>query len=30
MLICQAIERGMTLVTPDPNIRRYPVRTLWR
>jgi PIN domain nuclease of toxin-antitoxin system len=30
MLICQAIERGMTLVTPDPNIRRYPIRTLWR
>jgi PIN domain nuclease of toxin-antitoxin system len=29
MLICQTIERGMTLVTPDPNIRRYPIRTLW-
>lgn len=29
MLICQAIERGMTLVTPDKNIRRYPIRTLW-
>ncbi len=29
MLICQAIERGMTLVTPDATIRRYPIRTLW-
>ncbi len=29
MLICQAIERGLTLVTPDPAIRRYPVKTLW-
>lgn len=29
MLICQSIERGMTLVTPDRAIRRYPVRTLW-
>lgn len=29
MLICQAIESGLTLVTPDVNIRRYPVKTLW-
>jgi PIN domain nuclease of toxin-antitoxin system len=29
MLICQAIERGMTLVTPDAHIRRYPLRVLW-
>jgi PIN domain nuclease of toxin-antitoxin system len=29
MLICQAIERGLTLVSPDPVIRRYPLRTLW-
>ena len=29
MLICQAIERGLTLVTPDPAIRQYPIRTLW-
>lgn len=29
MLICQAIEGEMTLVTPDPLIRQYPVRTLW-
>jgi len=25
----QAIEHGLTLVTPDPPIRRYPIRTLW-
>ncbi|HAZ60873.1 MAG TPA: PIN domain nuclease [Gammaproteobacteria bacterium] len=29
MLICQAIERGLTLVTPDHTIRRYPLKTLW-
>ncbi len=29
LLICQAIERGMTLITPDATIRRYPIRTLW-
>lgn len=29
VLICQAIERGLTLVTPDVDIRRYPIRTLW-
>ncbi|MBI4755491.1 MAG: type II toxin-antitoxin system VapC family toxin [Betaproteobacteria bacterium] len=29
LLICQAIEHGLTIVTPDPLIRRYPVRTLW-
>jgi PIN domain nuclease of toxin-antitoxin system len=29
MLICQAIERGLTLVTPDLLIRRYPIKTLW-
>lgn len=29
MLICQAIERGLTLVTPDPVVRRYPVKTFW-
>lgn len=29
MLICQAIEHGLTVVTPDPAIRRYPIRTLW-
>jgi len=29
MLICQAIAGGMTLLTPDPEIRRYPVSTAW-
>lgn len=29
LLVCQAIEHGLTLVTPDPDIRRYPIRTFW-
>jgi PIN domain nuclease of toxin-antitoxin system len=29
MLVCQALIGGLTLVTPDPDISRYPVRTLW-
>lgn len=29
LLICQAIEEGMVLVTPDPVIQRYPIKTLW-
>lgn len=29
MLICQAIAGGMTLLTPDQEIRRYPVSTAW-
>lgn len=29
MLIAQAIADGMTLVTPDPLITQYAVRTLW-
>lgn len=29
MLICQALVAHLTLVTPDENIARYPVRTLW-
>lgn len=29
MLICQAIERSLTILTPDPLIRQYPIRTLW-
>ena len=28
-LIAQAIVNGMTLVTPDPLIARYPVPILW-
>ena len=29
ILICQAIVHGMVLLTPDPRIYRYPVRTAW-
>lgn len=29
MLICQAIEYGLTILTPDPMIRKYPIKTLW-
>jgi PIN domain nuclease of toxin-antitoxin system len=29
MLLCQAIEGGLTLVTPDDQLHRYPVRTAW-
>ncbi len=29
MLICQALVAGLILVTPDEDISRYPVRTLW-
>jgi len=29
MMVCQAIVHGMTIVTPDPLIAQYPVRTRW-
>lgn len=29
ILICQALEADMTLVTADLEIQAYPVRTLW-
>jgi PIN domain nuclease of toxin-antitoxin system len=29
MLVCQAIARGLPILTPDPDIQRYPVRTIW-
>jgi PIN domain nuclease of toxin-antitoxin system len=29
MLICQAIVRGLTILTPDENITKYPVLTTW-
>ena len=29
LLICQAIDEGMTLLTPDEQVRAYPVPTLW-
>ena len=29
MLICQAIEHSLTILTPDPLIVQYPIRNLW-
>jgi PIN domain nuclease of toxin-antitoxin system len=29
MLVCQAIEEGLTLLTPDATLTKYPVATLW-
>jgi PIN domain nuclease of toxin-antitoxin system len=29
MLVCQAIEHDCVLLTPDPLIAQYPVRTQW-
>ena len=29
LLICQAVDEGMAIVTPDMAIRRYPVKTIW-
>ena len=29
LLICESIYAGAPLVTPDPMIRRYPVKVLW-
>ena len=29
MLVCQGIEHGLSLVTPDQMITQYPVRTVW-
>ncbi len=29
MLVCQAIEQSLTILTPDPLIQQYPVRCLW-
>ena len=29
LLVCQAIVESLTILTPDPLIARYPVRTLW-
>ena len=30
MLVAQALVGGLTLLTPDPFIRQYPVKTLWQ
>jgi len=29
LLICQAIEHDLAIVTPDWSIQRYPVKTFW-
>ena len=29
MLVCQAITHNLILLTPDPLIRQYPVKTVW-
>lgn len=29
LLICQTIEQGLALVTPDAAIRLYPIKTIW-
>jgi PIN domain nuclease of toxin-antitoxin system len=29
MLIAQAIAHGLAIVTPDPLVSQYPVRTIW-
>lgn len=29
LLVCQAIHDGLIILTPDPMIRQYPIRTAW-
>jgi len=29
MIVCQAIAHGLTILTPDDLIRKYPVQTTW-
>jgi len=29
ILICQAVEHGFTIITPDSAIKRYPIKTFW-
>jgi PIN domain nuclease of toxin-antitoxin system len=29
LLVAQAIEESMVILTPDPKIHAYPVRTIW-
>jgi PIN domain nuclease of toxin-antitoxin system len=29
MLVCQSIVSGMVLLTPDPGIAQYAVRSMW-
>jgi PIN domain nuclease of toxin-antitoxin system len=29
MIVCQAIEHSLTILTPDPLVTQYPIRSLW-
>jgi PIN domain nuclease of toxin-antitoxin system len=29
MIVCQALEEGLTVLTPDAVFNRYPVSVLW-
>lgn len=29
MLACQAIHHGLTVLTPDPQLQQYPLRSVW-
>jgi hypothetical protein len=29
MLVCQALVRGLVILTPDELVRQYPARVLW-
>jgi len=29
MLVCQAIDESLTILTPDAILKAYPVATLW-
>ncbi len=29
MLVCQALAHGLSLLTPDPWIRQYPIPVIW-
>lgn len=29
LLICEAIQEGVPLITPDAIIRRYPIKVIW-
>jgi hypothetical protein len=29
MLICQAIAQGLVILSPDPDITHYSLRTAW-
>ena len=29
MIVCQAIEHNLTILTPDPMITQYPIQVIW-